>query len=217
MSTTAIEGDAKSEQDLRRGYLGGSFDPVHRGHINLARVVAKAAQLDACILLPTALSPFKAQEQAPAAASHRLAMLRLAIQDAPELSIDARELAQSGPCYSVHTMAAIAKEHPQDELFFILGMDSLRGLERWHDVDKFLALAHLLVVARPGSDNQSVIKKVRQRFAGIRLDLIECPLIDVSSGALRAAIATGKNPASQLTPEVWRYIQTHQLYTQAAD
>ncbi len=202
---------------MRRGYFGGSFDPVHRGHINLARVVAHKAQLDACILLPTGLSPFKAQaQQAPVAATHRLAMLELAIQDAPELCIDPRELDQAGPSYSVNTMSAIAAGHPEDQLFFILGMDSLKGLEGWRDVEKLLALVELLVVARPGSDN-SIIEATRARFAGIRLSHIECPMLDISSRSLRAAIACGEDPSAHFAPAVWCYIQAHQLYQDNAD
>ncbi len=144
----------KKERSTQRiGIFGGSFDPVHNGHLAAATAVINAVQLDELRLIPAALSPFK--DQLHATPVQRLEMLQLAIADMPRVSIDEIELNRPPPSYTVDTLSTLKQAFPQAvQLFLILGQDAWYGFEKWHHWQHILDLAHLVVVNRPGSPKQ---------------------------------------------------------------
>lgn len=130
-----------------RAIFGGTFDPVHRGHLGAAREVQDRLSADSLDFLPAGEPPHRAGTHAPPA--ERLRMLELALADDPGLGIDTRELERAGPSYMVHTLASLRAEHPDDALALILGQDALNGLDRWYDWRRVPELAHLVVLTRP--------------------------------------------------------------------
>ncbi|MSR14553.1 MAG: nicotinate-nucleotide adenylyltransferase [Gammaproteobacteria bacterium] len=204
------------------GVLGGTFDPVHCGHLRAAIEVYEALSLDEIYLLPARLPNLR--ESPSASAEHRLAMLRLAVSDSP-LQIDARELAGTGVSYSIDTLHALRRERPRDSLCFILGQDALNGLTRWHRWQELLDVAHLIVATRPGFSapeapelvtlltrvQTSSAQTLRAALAG-RILLQPIPLLPISATDLRARIRAGRSVAHLTPPGVVEYIAQHRLY-----
>lgn len=131
-----------------RAIFGGTFDPVHLGHLGAAREVRAAIAPDTFHFLPAGQPPHRAGTHAPP--EQRLRMLELALADDPGLGIDTRELERAGPSFMVDTLASLRRAYPDDALALILGQDALNGLDRWHEWRRLPDLAHLVVMARPG-------------------------------------------------------------------
>ena len=187
----------------RIGILGGSFDPVHCGHITIARAALRAAQLDRVLFMPAAKQPFKRRgSHAPDAA--RLDMVRLAIKGEPRFEPCALELERGGVSYLFDTLTELKKRHPRAQLFFIIGMDSLRDLRLWYRAAELPALCTFLVAARPGVEPPE--------NAPVHT-LIPCRAKNVSSSDIRERVA--KNlPIRYLVPRaVASRIACHGLYT----
>lgn len=205
------------------GLYGGSFDPVHKGHVATAEELRDRFPFREIRLLPAACSPLK---QAATADQHRLAMLALALANAPALTIDARELRRPPPSYSIDTLRDVRAElGPTTPLVFIMGLDSFLELPRWKDWQHLTDVAHLLVVTRPGSHPlfSSELTKwlekhrigdaepLESRPAGGVL-LVETAPHAIASRDIRAAIRAGSPSSDWLTPAVRDYIDTHHLY-----
>ena len=205
------------------GLYGGSFDPVHQGHLQTALELQRRLPLADFRFLPAARSPLKG---AGTPAADRRAMLELAIAGHPGLSVDGRELSRPGPSYTVDTLREIrAETGPEQPLVFIMGMDSLLELPRWKHWQELIRYAHLLVASRPGfrpdfsPELADWLKSVRTSSpellqcqpAGLVL-LLETMPWAIASRELRAAIALGLNMAQHLPDAVWEYVQSHQLY-----
>ena len=132
----------------RRAVFGGTFDPVHRGHLSAATEVRDALGIEDFRFLPAGDPPHRSATFASPA--QRLAMLDLALADRPGFTIDRRELEREGPSYMVDTLASLRSEYPEDALLLVVGQDALNGLDRWHDWRRLPELAHLVVMTRPG-------------------------------------------------------------------
>ena len=206
------------------GILGGTFDPIHNGHITIANTLLNQLNLKEVRLLPCKSPVLK--PAATATPQQRLDMLSLAIKDHPGLLIDDRELTRETPSYMVDTLTSLRNEFPHAPICLIIGMDSFIELEEWYEWQKLIKLANFILIKRPGIDFPST-GPVRDLFeqhqvtnaddlssnvAGCIL-LFEMPLITTSSTKLRDDIAKGSSsPSSNLPQDVWRYIQNHQLY-----
>ncbi len=199
------------------GLFGGSFNPVHRGHLLVVKSVFANLQLDALRFIPAAQSPLKAKPQIED--THRLAMLELAIKGEPGLSIDARELHRSGPSYTIDTLRGIAKETPKDHLYLIIGMDAWLDFEQWRDWQKIIKLCRLIVMTRPAYKSPTLsaywrsrqVEKVAQLRDG-KFMLLPVPASDASSTEIRRILAAGQDVSHFLDPEVEHYIAENQLY-----
>ncbi|MCK0153262.1 nicotinate-nucleotide adenylyltransferase [Alcanivorax sp. S6407] len=201
--------------------FGGTFDPVHRAHISAARAVSKVLGDAPVHLLPNAVPPHKAQPMADG--EERLAMLRLACRDYPELVVDDWELRQDGPSYSLHTLRHFRQQNPERPLVFMIGADSFATLHRWHHWQDYARLCHLAVVPRPDCELATVevqsafpesdAGQLRQQSCGLRL-MLKRPFLDVSATAIREALQQ-KGDCPALDPAVSAHIRRHHLYNVA--
>jgi nicotinate-nucleotide adenylyltransferase len=179
------------------GVFGGSFDPVHNGHLAIAQAALETVPLDRVVFVPARRSPLK--DAAPAASeADRLAMLELATRGEPRFTVSRIELERPAPSYTVDTLEALAGE---GRLHLILGADAARDLGRWRDPERIRRLATIVVARRPGTDHGDQ--------AGIVLDT---PLMDVSARELRERAARGLSLRYLVPDAVWAYIKERRLY-----
>lgn len=203
--------------------FGGTFDPVHRAHLLMAREAMGCLGLDRLTLLPAGDPPHRA---APgASAMHRLQMLALACAGDPRLQIDRRELHREGPSYSVLTLREYRAECPPDTpLVLVLGVDAAGGLAAWHEAEALPGLCHLLVLARPGAELDPRLPErlgwhaaahpstLLEHPAG-RWTLHRGPLLELSATAVRKALLeNGVELSEWLDPAVLDYIRAQRLY-----
>ncbi len=200
---------------MRIGLFGGSFDPIHYGHLILAERCREQAQLDEIWLTPASTNPHK-QDGPRATDKQRLEMIRLAIGGHRPFVLSEIELERGGLSYTVDTLRKMNEQHPDAELFFLVGGDSLDQFHRWHQPDQICQLAIPLVVGRPGSEpaDWSVFSEYvsSERLDVFRSFAVESPLIDISSTEIRSRVAAGQS-IRFLTPRaVEKYIETQKMY-----
>ncbi|MSR75933.1 MAG: nicotinate (nicotinamide) nucleotide adenylyltransferase [Planctomycetes bacterium] len=172
----------------RLGIFGGTFDPVHNGHLVLAQEALRHARLERMLLVPNAQPSHKRDRADILAASLRLQLLELAFADLPKFSIDRREIERGGLSYSIDTVRELHAEHPSHELVFLIGSDSLAELHRWREVATLLELAVFLVHPRSGHTGPF---PVLQQFPQARVEFLSGPIIDISSTLVRERLALG--------------------------
>lgn len=191
-----------------RALLGGSFDPVHAGHVALAGHVLEAGLAERVVVVPAWRSPWRDLPAAPAA--DRLAMCRLAFAGLGAVTVDDREAAAGRPVPTVETLAALAAAAPGDDWRVVIGADHLATFPLWQDAARLLALAKLVVVARAGVDLAPPAGLPAGR-------ILVAPPFDhpVSSSAVRAMLAAGGATGDLLPPAVAAYIETRRLYRPA--
>jgi nicotinate-nucleotide adenylyltransferase len=197
------------EPGQRWGILGGTFDPVHLGHLSLGRQIREVRRLDGVLLVPSYDPPHRDHEP-DASFADRLAMLRLAVDDDPNFAISTIEETTSRPSYTLNTVRALRAAHPGVEFYFIVGADNLALLRTWHRWETVLREIKLLVGARPGADLSEV-----DSFPADALELVPTDEIAVSSTEVRQAIRRGTDPESlaRLVPRaVAEYIAERKLY-----
>lgn len=187
------------------GLLGGSFDPVHEGHIALAQAALSAFPLDEVRFMPCAQQALK--QHAPAAAADRCAMLRLALARHPQMSLDCREIYRGGKTYTYDTLTALRAEEPETTFWFIMGMDSAKSFSRWYRSDELPALCEFILFDRPGEtapDTSLDPRLTAHRLTG--------PLVDLSSSAVREAVAEKRPIRYSICDLEARYLRDHNLY-----
>jgi nicotinate-nucleotide adenylyltransferase len=196
----------------RLGILGGTFDPIHDGHLVAALEAHHQLALDQVLFVPAATPPHK-PGRAISPAHHRLRMIELAIAGQPAFAISRVDVDRPGPHYTVDTLRLLRQTWPPDSaLFFIEGSDSLAEMVAWYKPEQLIKLCELAVVRRPGS--QTEIPKLEQKLPGLasRLNWVDMPLLDISSTDLRARVREGR-PISYLLPAaVEAYILENELY-----
>jgi len=205
---------------MRLGIFGGSFDPVHYGHLLLAETCREQARLDEVWFVPNALSPLK-QDQPPAGAKHRVEMLNLAIGGHEVFRVSSVEVDRGGLSYTVDTLAEIVRQQPGAELFFLLGADSLEDFPLWREPGRICELATPLVVQRHGSPapRYEVLATLMtpERLETVRTSTVDMPIIELSSTDLRRRVAERKSLRFRTPRAVEKYIETHGLYVGQAD
>ncbi len=206
------------------GFYGGTFDPIHQGHLQLALYVAKHCQLSCLQLLPCHLPPHRVHPGVSSA--HRAAMVELAIAPYPQLKLNLLELTKNSASYTVETLQLLQQQYPTDTLLFVIGMDSLNQFQRWHRYQDILQLCHLVVLQRPGysaldpatqqllQQHQAADLSALQQQAAGKILLLDNPNYDISASQIRQswqndAVAV---PAELQIAAVSRYIKQHQLY-----
>jgi nicotinate-nucleotide adenylyltransferase len=195
---------------MRIGVFGGTFDPIHDGHLAAAAAAMECAHLDRILFVPSAQPPHRPAALAPA--DDRLAMTRLAIDDDPRFEVSDLEVKRGGMSYTADTLADLHRDHPNDRLFLILGWDAARLFSTWHEPEKVTDLASVVVVGRPGMQSPMPSDLDSAGLDPGRVVLCLVPTPDVSGSGLRRAIAAGESAAGKLPPAVERYIAEHHLY-----
>ncbi len=187
---------------MRVGIFGGTFDPVHVGHLAIANAALESIPLDRVLFVPARRAPLK--EHGPVAGeTDRLTMLELAVVGEPRFSVSRIELDRDGPSYTVDTLEALAGT---DLLFLILGGDALAALPRWKDPDRIAMLATLVVAERPGAPERA------GHARGASIIAFDAPRLDISSRELRARAARGRSLRYLVPEPVWRHIEARGLY-----
>lgn len=196
----------------RIGILGGTFDPIHYGHLVIAEDARVYLRLERVWFVPAFQPPHKPQGSY-SAFEHRMRMVELAIADNPHFAMSLIELRLPAPSYTVETVQAIRAELcPDDELYFIMGMDSLGNILTWHKPDELLRLCRIVVAERAGY--QVDIEMIEDSLPGLRqsLELIDTPELSISSTDLQRRVRCGLSIRYQVPPAVERYIYDHGLY-----
>ena len=183
----------------RIGVFGGTFDPVHVGHLAIALAALESVPLDRVLFVPVRRSPLKDRDPL-ASTADRVAMLETAIAREPRFALSRAELEREGVSYTVDTLEELRS---QGELFLILGSDALADLARWRAPDRIRELATILVAARPGAPEPDAMHGART---------FDAPRLDISSRELRARAARGMSLRYLVPDAVWEHIKRHGLY-----
>ncbi len=190
----------------RVGMFGGAFDPPHRAHGALARAAVAQLALDRLHVLPTGEAWHK--ERSLTAATHRLAMTRLAFEGIPAVQVDDRELRRSGPTYSIDTLRELHAEHPRAQLHLLMGEDQAAGFTRWNAWEEIARLAVLCVAGRGTGEGVAALRAL----SGVRVELLALPQMPVSATEIRRRLTARQDITDLVEPAVARYIETHLLY-----
>ena len=200
---------------MRIGILGGTFDPVHYGHLLLAETCREQCALDEVWFVPTGVPPHKRPAQLTPAA-RRVEMLNLAIAGHDPFVVSLLEIERGEVSYTYQTLATVHAQHPDAELFFLMGADSLRDLPTWREPGRICELAIPVVVRRreaPEPEWSALAGLVPpERLAAIRRYQVQMPVVEFSSTAIRRTVAAGRSIRYQTPRAVEKYIETHGLY-----
>jgi nicotinate-nucleotide adenylyltransferase len=199
---------------MRLGLFGGTFDPIHLGHLILAESCREACGLDRVWFVVAGAPPHKPGERT--SASDRLEMVRIAVAGHPAFEVSDLETHRPGPHYSVETLEAIHRERPDDELFFLIGADSLTDLPSWRQPGRIAQLATIVAVNRPGIDMFDPTH-LPDLGPGTRpIQVVAVPPIGIASHDLRRRVAEGRSIRYQVSRGVEAYIEAQGLYRRPA-
>lgn len=195
------------------GIMGGSFDPIHNGHLAIAAAARQALALERVLFIPNPRPPHK-DNRGMSAGHHRMRMVELALADHPHFMPCAIEMERPGTVYSVDTVQELLRRDPEQELYFIVGADALDGLSAWKEPERLLTLCRFVILNRPGSDlllpadfDPKLAALLTQR--GVRLEI---PPLDISSSDIRARVQSGASISDMLPPAVREYIDEQKMY-----
>jgi nicotinate-nucleotide adenylyltransferase len=205
----------RPEQPGRIGILGGTFDPIHNGHLHIANALRRALDLDRVLWVPAGRPPHKAG-QIVSSDRDRLAMLELGLAGSPHDEISKVDIDRSGPSYTADTLECLAERFTPTRLFFLMGEDSLRDLPSWHDPERILRIAELAVAGRPGVEAD--LESVALQVPGVRNRVHVVPMeeIAISSSEIRRRVREHKSIHGLVPAPVEAYIQHHGLYSERA-
>ena len=196
---------------MRLGILGGTFDPPHFGHIQMAESALTQLHLDTVLFAPVGVQPLK-RDQHATPAGHRARMVELAIAGYPHFEITRADLDRPGPHYTADLLALVQQHYPQAALWLIMGEDSLADLLRWRDPARLIALARLAVLRRPGFEPDWSALEAALPDLRSHIDWIVHSQIDISARSIRQRVWDGL-PIDRLVPQaVAAYIIEHNLY-----
>ncbi|MDK6259338.1 MULTISPECIES: nicotinate-nucleotide adenylyltransferase [Corynebacterium] len=197
----------------RVGIMGGTFDPIHHGHLVAASEVAHRFALDKVIFVPTG-NPWQKADRQVSDAEDRYLMTVIATASNPRFSVSRVDIDRGGPTYTVDTLTDLRAQFPDAELFFITGADAMRSIVTWHDWESMLDLAHFIGVTRPGYElDEAVVPEVHREH----VSLVDVPALAISSTDCRERAAAGA-PVWYLVPDgVVQYIAKRRLYSTAGE
>ena len=198
----------------RLGIMGGTFDPIHYGHLVAAEMARSKFNLSKVLFIPSGTPPHKDRSDITAAGL-RFEMIERAIQDNSAFDISALELERKGPSYTVDTLRVLSRTWPEHELYFITGSDVLCEIFSWREVEEILKMTEFIGAARPGFDASDFLLKIQHEHPETqgRIHYLEVPALAISSTDIRARVKR-EQPIRYLLPEPVRlFIQQHGLYT----
>ena len=195
----------------RIGLMGGSFNPIHIGHVNMARAALAGGYVDRVLFLPSGNPPHK--KAGLEDKEDRYAMTCLAVEGEAHMEVSREEIDREGVIYTVDTLSRLKEQMPQAEFFYLIGADTVHQLHTWRRVDDLIQLCGFLVMMRPGEDEQKTLLAMETwRQRGARLALLEGRLLDISSSEIRKRLKAEENADDLIPPAVSRYIRKHHLY-----
>ena len=197
------------------GIMGGTFDPVHNGHLIIAERAYDALKLDKVLFIPAGRPPHKRDRAGRADNRQRAAMTALAIEDNPHFALSLFEMEEEGLSYSYRTLEAFKKERPQDELYFIMGADSLMAFDTWMEPGRIAAACRIVVSVRDhltAEEMKEQIRNLHERF-GADIILLDTPNIDTSSSQIRQWEKEGRSLRYFVPDKVIDYIRKEGLYS----
>ena len=200
----------------RIGVIGGTFDPIHYGHLAAAEEARVRMNLERVLFVVAGVPPHKLDEEVTPV-EHRLAIVSLAIASNPHFEISRVDVDRPGPSYTVDTISILRKQWGQEtEVYFIMGLDSLVELPTWHHPQRLIQLCRLLAVKRPGFETD--MSELEASVPGIssRVEIIDMPEVDISSSDLQQRVRDGLPIKYQVPEEVERYIMEHGLYRRSS-
>jgi len=203
------------------GIIGGTFDPIHFGHLRPALEIAEKLHLEEVRFIPSATPPHRWKPEATA--KQRLEMVKLAIQEVDSFVLDDREYQREGASYTVETLQTIRDEIGTEKpLCMILGMDAFASFTQWHDWQKILALSHIVISSRPNYDDSKIESWMKDRIVNDSAELTNTPAgklyfckviqLDISATFIRKQIKMASSPRYLTPTDVVEYLQKHSLY-----
>jgi nicotinate-nucleotide adenylyltransferase len=204
------------EMAKRIALFGGSFNPIHNGHLIIARAIAERLRLERVILLPSKRPPHK-QAVPLLDPRHRAEMVRLAIQDEALFELSDFDMTREGPSYTIDTVAHFHEElSPDVELHWIIGADSLAELSTWHRASELVDSCRIITAVRPGSadiDWQELgTLLTEEQIARLKAGVVQSPMIDISSTDIRERVRQGQSVRYLVPDQVWKYLDKNGLY-----
>lgn len=200
---------------MRRAVFGGSFDPPHKGHVNLVKQVYERFGLDEVIIMPAGISPFKKDmTRIPASGGQRFEMCRLAFEDVPYVTVSDYEISLPDVSYTVNTVRHLKEQYPRDELYLIVGSDMLMSFDRWYNFEEILSMCGLIAASREeNGEDAAVLKKKAeslQKYGSVTVLPIDT--LEVSSTEIRKKIKNSSDISCYVPKNVVKYISEHKLY-----
>jgi nicotinate-nucleotide adenylyltransferase len=201
------------EHPERIGILGGTFDPVHNGHLHIADALRTALNLDRVLWVPAGRPPHKS-DQIVSSDRDRLAMLELALAGSATDEISSIDIDRSGPSYTADTLEILAERFPSARIFFLMGEDSLRDLPTWHHPERILRVAELAVAGRPGVETDLESLDLQVPGVGQRVQVVPTEEVAISSSDIRRRVRENQSIRGLVPALVEAYIRDHGLYVQ---
>ena len=195
------------------GILGGTFDPIHLGHLQMAGESYRQAGLDQVLFMPSKIPPHK-QNRNITEEYKRAAMIQLAIRNTPQFIYSGMELEREGFTYTADTLRILQEQNPAHVYYFILGGDSLFQLEQWYHPEEIMGRVEILAISRYGMGQEKIRQQIdylTQKYQA-RIQIVEMPRMDISSSEIRARVRQGKSLEGWVSPAVEKYIQNDCLY-----
>jgi nicotinate-nucleotide adenylyltransferase len=200
------------KQNMKVGLFGGTFDPIHNGHIVVAETVLQKVDLEKVIFIPAG-KPWLKEGREITSATHRLKMVELAISGKSHFELSRIEIERPGATYTIDTLIDLINKKNNTELYVIIGLDSLADFPRWKNPSRLLSLCYLVVVPRPGYPLPD-IRSMEKELPGLKthLILLNAPEIDISSSEVRRRVEKGLSFKHLVPESVAKYIQENRLY-----
>lgn len=195
------------------GIMGGTFNPIHIGHLMLGQTALEQFQLDKVLFMPTKNPPHKRYDHIVDEAI-RAEMVEIAIKENPHFELSTFEMDREGITYTADTLIQLTKQNPDEEYYFIVGADSLFYLDSWKNPDKIFKLSKFLAAVRGQTTNKEMLQKIAELNETFQasVELLNSPNIDISSSEIRERVKNGMNIQYYVMPDVARYIQSNNLY-----
>jgi nicotinate-nucleotide adenylyltransferase len=192
---------------MRVGILGGTFDPIHLGHLLLAEQAVEEGKLDQVWFIPAAAPPHKPHHTITAA-HHRVEMISLAIQDQPRFALSRIELERQGPSYTFHTVTQLVEKHDNCQFFLLIGADMVKDLRNWYKMKEMLQFVQVIGLERPGVDAKGIAAEIATQVIWISQGI----KTNISATMIRHRITQGKSVRYLIPTLVHQYLKEHRLY-----
>ncbi len=198
---------------MKIGLMGGTFNPIHLGHLFISEHIRMNADLDKIVFIPSGNPPHKDSKEV-ISAKHRYNMVLLAIEDNPYFDLSTIEMDREGNSYTIDTIEELKRMYLEDEFFFIIGGDSLHELTKWKNPSELFKSVTFIVIGRQGIEEKRNLEKIKEykELFNASIHYLDAPLIEISSTTIRNNLKDKKSIKYMVDPKVEDYIKHHELY-----